>query len=468
MKILLITLLILPFTVTHSQPPAYLSLHIPAAGVGDTVLISYAQTPLCQNYEEHLLTLDNTHKATISLPLTQAKEITLSYAETAFVTYIEPGDTLNAEFKRTTLIPEAIFSGSAASAAVLYADYQYRYGTFNQQAEAHIEDCLQLTPAVFLEKQDSLLTAQLAFIASRSEMVSANTHRQLHDRAIYTGLMNKLRYPALRCYMTKVPYPELRSAMDANGYYDFVSAYRAPVSLPALCEPVLLALWEMNRFYYQQERGDNVYSATDELNCAANRFSGEVGELVLVYSLLMQFAGGTFTQMDSAFAFVNGKLTNIDYKILIANKYYALRYLQAGNPAPGLDESRYMFAGKAFRIDSLRGKTILMEFWHSGCAPCLDGFAKTKELYGHLPENVLLVFVCADPDIAQARQTVRKYQLPGIHVHAPGQKHPALQAYQIQSFPTWVLIAPDGTIINANAPRPGSKELAQMLNLNPE
>jgi thiol-disulfide isomerase/thioredoxin len=465
MKTLFIALLILPYNIAFCAITTSLTLHVTDAKPGDTLFVSYTATALHLNYEEVLLTLDSTLTATLPLNLSEPREITISLDAAEFLIYMEPGDILEARLNAKTPLTGAVFSGSAASAAVLYVNFQHRFGTFIEQAVQNVTTCMQLDPKAYLQAQDEIQKAQLAYLEKRRAMVSETTCRQLYDRITYTALMNKLRYPVLRCFQSRVSYAELYSRLDSLRYFAFADRYQPPKALPALSDPVCLALWELNRLYYQQQRGGNEFTAIDELQCVEQHFTGETGEFMMAYTLTMQFATGMFSSMDTAFAFVCKRLKNKNYIAILTEQYQALRALQPGNPAPVPELT--LFNGKAFRLDSLRGKTVLMEFWHSGCAPCLEGFAPANELFDRLPENVVMVYVCADTDSAQGRKTVRKFQVEGIHVHAPGFRHPALQAYRIQSFPTWVLIAPDGTIINANAPRPGNKKLEVML-LNPE
>jgi thiol-disulfide isomerase/thioredoxin len=460
MKQLIIALLILLFNNFYAQGASRLTLHFSGAQVGDSVLVSYPENEFNVNNEEYLLTLDTTLSATLLLQLRAPRELTIRNSEAEFIIYMKPDENLDAQLNWLNPLRGSVFSGYAASAAVLFANYQYQFGDFGKQAEQNITDCLLLAPQDYLKKQDSLLEAQIHYLKTRKETVSEDVFNQLQDRAVYTTLMNKLRYPMLRCYLTRKAYSTLLIELIEVEYFYFADSYKQPIQLPKLSLPVTLAFYELNRYYYLKQRGDSAYSTIGELQCVEKNFKGDVCELLLAYTLSMQFATGLVS--EPAYSFVNNRIERESYKIILRAHYEKLSLLQPGKPAPGLELMQ--FNGKPFSLDSLRGKTVLIEFWHSGCAPCLDGFAAANELHSRLPNNVEMLYVCADQDSSQGGKVLRKFQVKGIHVHAPGFKHQALVAYQIQSFPSLILIAPDGTIISANAPRPGSKELDELLN----
>lgn len=462
MKPALLLLLMLFIHPMYSQKTTSISFSLTDTKNADTVYLSYAGNYIDFRREEYLMPVKPKAKAVFNLPISESKEVTITIGETEFLLFLEPGDLLTAKLSSAKPTTGAVYTGSAAAAAVLYVDYQNRFGTFFEQSMSTTVDYMKLSPAEFAARYDSLLKAQLEFIEPRKEMVSEAAYSQLHSRITYTAMMSKLRYPALRFWFTRTPYPALLAELDSLHFFDFAVNYKQPEQFPKLSEPVCLALWELNRWKYQQLRKTNPYSQVDELKCAAELFTGRFREFALTYTHYMQLAGGAFAEMDSAYSFVQNNITDTGFQAILRFHYEALQTLQPGNPAPALNLKQ--FNGKPFSMDSVRGKTVLLEFWHSGCAPCLKGFEAANEFHSRLPENTVMVYVCADQDSMRGRSALRKHQVQGIHVHAPGFNHPALLAYHIQAFPSLFLIAPDGRIISANAPRPGSKELDELLN----
>ena len=462
MKYLLQFLFMLQTITLTAQEITHLKIYLPDLPKGDSVGIGYTVNYIDLLREEQEICPTIKGKAELQLRLTEPREITLSIGETSFLLFLEPGDKLTCSFNPFSPLIGAIYTGSAASAAVLYTDFQSKFGTFEEQEQRAALNFYTLAPSDFLNSADSLFNAQQSFIASRKDMVSERVFKQLTDRITYTTLMNKLRYPTMRLYYTRKPFTQFYHELDSLNYFDFIKQYKQPETLSALSEPVCFALWELNRWMYQNSRNGKSYSQVEEIDHAASMFTGAFRELVMAFSFNMQMAGGTYPEIDTVFAHVKKQVTTPEYINLLKIHYNALKTLVAGNIAPPIELKQ--FNGKLFSLDSLRGKTVLLEFWHSGCAPCLEGFAASNQLHSRLPDNVVLVFVCADVDSIRGRSAIRKHQVAGTHVHAPGFTHPVLLAYHIRAFPTLFVIAPDGKIISSNAPRPGTKELDELLN----
>jgi len=101
--------------------------------------------------------------------------------------------------------------------------------------------------------------------------------------------------------------------------------------------------------------------------------------------------------------------------------------------------------GKAFSLDSLKGKTVLLDFWETWCGPCIRSMPTTDKLYA---ENKNNGFVILGVDVDESRETVEKFlstkPLPYPVVLGTQSGIPA--AFGVTVFPTFVLIGPDGKI----------------------
>lgn len=124
-------------------------------------------------------------------------------------------------------------------------------------------------------------------------------------------------------------------------------------------------------------------------------------------------------------------------------------------------------SGKAVALRELRGKVVYLDFWYSGCRPCLaEAPASSKLKRAFLGRDVVFLYVSTDTNINQWRQTIDKFALAGpnsVHLFDPEGWH-AARAYQVQGFPTYLLISRDGRILSRNAPRPseGAKTVAAL------
>lgn len=101
--------------------------------------------------------------------------------------------------------------------------------------------------------------------------------------------------------------------------------------------------------------------------------------------------------------------------------------------------------GQPLSLRSLRGKYVVLDFWGSWCGWCIKGMPKMKECYDKYKGKLEIVGIdCGDTDEAW-RKAVDTYQLPWLHVFCP-ENASVLGDYDIQGFPTKVVVAPDGTL----------------------
>ena len=104
-------------------------------------------------------------------------------------------------------------------------------------------------------------------------------------------------------------------------------------------------------------------------------------------------------------------------------------------------------SGKPLTLSSLRGKYVILDFWGSWCGWCIKGFPRMKEYYQkYAGKFEILGIDCNDPE-ERWKAAVEKYELPWLHVYTPRSEIKVLQQYEIQGFPTKIIVDPDGKIV---------------------
>ena len=101
--------------------------------------------------------------------------------------------------------------------------------------------------------------------------------------------------------------------------------------------------------------------------------------------------------------------------------------------------------GKAFSLDALKGKTVLLDFWASWCGPCKASMPTTEKLAVDYASQGLVVL---GVDVDESRDTVEKFlkTRPLGYPVLMGSESGIPAAYGVTVFPTFVLIGPDGKI----------------------
>lgn len=126
--------------------------------------------------------------------------------------------------------------------------------------------------------------------------------------------------------------------------------------------------------------------------------------------------------------------------------------IQPGMPAP-------LFAlkdlkGKTVRLEKLRGKWVVLDFWGSWCFWCIGGVPEMREYYNKYAGKFEILSVdCQDKEQAW-RDAVAKNNMPWMHVTDPTpanasqaeREQSIVYRYAIKGFPTKIIIRPDGII----------------------
>lgn len=149
------------------------------------------------------------------------------------------------------------------------------------------------------------------------------------------------------------------------------------------------------------------------------------------------------------------------------NVYYALLersstnyfHAQAGEEAfnfKAIDSN-----GDAVELSSFKGKFVFIDNWATWCGPCLRHRPSVLELSRKMAEEPDLVFLMVSVDAT--KKAWKRYFAGKTEAAAPaldllvenGMEKPYGDHYNIRFIPKYVLIGPDGKIIDANLPEPG-------------
>jgi thiol-disulfide isomerase/thioredoxin len=105
-------------------------------------------------------------------------------------------------------------------------------------------------------------------------------------------------------------------------------------------------------------------------------------------------------------------------------------------------------AGKPVRLESLRGKYVLVDFWATWCAPCIAELPRLQEAYRkYQPAGLEIVAVSLDETRPPVEDFVRVRKLPWIQIHNGSAGADLVEAFGVSSIPASYLIDPEGRII---------------------
>lgn len=117
-----------------------------------------------------------------------------------------------------------------------------------------------------------------------------------------------------------------------------------------------------------------------------------------------------------------------------------LRHNDVGRPAPDF-ALRGAYGGE-YRLDSFRGKPVLLVFWNTNCGICRHELPILDSLYAEAARGGMEVAGVNIGDVQGAREVMRPFHLLNL-VDTDGS---AARSYGVAGVPKLVLIGADGRI----------------------
>jgi thiol-disulfide isomerase/thioredoxin len=142
------------------------------------------------------------------------------------------------------------------------------------------------------------------------------------------------------------------------------------------------------------------------------------------------------------------------------NKYAHLK----GKPSPEFINYEN-YKGGTTSLKELNGKYIYIDVWATWCRPCLGEIPHLKKLEEEFKdENIVFVSISIDKETSKAnwRKMITEKKMGGIQLFAP-KNAKFIKSYKIKSIPRFILIDPNGNVVDANMPRPSNTKTKEIL-----
>lgn len=136
-----------------------------------------------------------------------------------------------------------------------------------------------------------------------------------------------------------------------------------------------------------------------------------------------------------------------------------------GQPSPSFAYEN--FKGGTTKLEDFKGKYVYIDVWATWCGPCrqeIPFLQKVEEKYHGKKIEFVSISVDQVKDHEKWKKMVADKSLGGVQLFADKDWSSAfVQAYGINSIPRFLLIGPDGKVIDPDAARPSDPALVEQL-----
>ena len=211
----------------------------------------------------------------------------------------------------------------------------------------------------------------------------------------------------------------------------------------------------------------------DLLNATENEFLETFKALKIAYQALK----GQYPLIETAYfenqdkGFESMKKAYSDY---FKGKIEMRKLFAKGTPSPTFSDYENDNGSKS-SLSDFSGKFVYIDVWATWCGPCKAEIPYLKKLeLQYKTKNIEFISISVDDarrsgTMEKAHESwknmVKEKQLTGTQLFTGnGWNTDFIQDYKINAIPRFLLIDTKGNIIDADAPRPSSKRLIELLN----
>ncbi len=403
------------------------------------------------------------------LPVAGTQDIYL-YLGDAVTVFTYPGDTLTLSFDYADLPGSIRLSGTTPERTrelelclELYRTYReafLNFGTIRKELYtkgASVADTCMLN-AVARYATDYRNTVQ-AFTAEHG----AVPHEDYLIRQGYFGALSNVAYSpealaklysppySLRCYAGEKQ--EQKPLYTSRAFNPFLSSSATDFMMTYLAAN----LSRTTALFEQGDPAETFASQTALAGCAIPQDALRDWYLAVSFKRGINWFGWKPTEaMKQAGEACLASLTSAPAKACMEEvlEQHFTR-LAPGSQAPAFtlpDEQ-----GRPVSLDDLKGKIVYLDFWSDGCGPCISEFRQQEAFhrkYGAYEDKIAYVYICLGSSDKRRKELIRKYNLNGINLHANSWEDARINAYSNNAVPLYVLIDPEGRLIEYNTLRP--------------
>lgn len=421
---------------------------------------------------------NNTHKIAIDtngsfkgeIPIDRPSYLRVMIGKQYTNTFARPGDKVVMKLNADSFDESLTYDGSAKTINNYLAAKMLLSDTVNLEGRMKMRSLYGSDPKKFDKTIDSVQGIYLDHLKeklSNADVAPFRKMEKVNIKAKYQG--HRLRYPRL--------YPRLTQD-SAKSIPDDIKNFQPDVPLN---DPNMMRVPNYQRIARRMvfnAKTDYLKQHPDMKDTADGLVNRKVIDSMISNDTVKAQMAGMFLEnlidrksldaLKPLHEYYQKVATNKAVEQRIDSLMTAKKNIAPGNRAPGFTYPSH--DGDTVSLADLRGKYVYIDVWATWCGPCIREIPYLKKLHDSM-HNKNIAFVSVSVDRAQDKQKwrsmVKNKSLKGYQLYANGEAFDSKIAndYMIGSIPRFILISPDGKIIDPNAERPSGDIKARLEKL---
>lgn len=275
---------------------------------------------------------------------------------------------------------------------------------------------------------------------------------------------NRIRY-ALASMLLMYPVGYTAVTQDASyrpdsAYYDAIATYvREDRDLVGLKE---YREYMKEAAYVLSARGQRITDPYKKTLCEMEFLIDRLADEVVLQNLLNVLAIEQVEQygIDGIDDLLNYHRTFVTDPVLQAafrEKYDRWDVVRKGKPSP--DFRAFDKDGTPYTLENFKGRYLYIDLWATWCIPCRREIPFLRKLEQEYEgRNIAFVSLSIDERSAEWKDFLEKQTMTGTQLYL-GSSSSFAKLYKVNGIPRFILLDPDGNIVDENALRPSSPDI---------
>lgn len=403
-------------------------------------------------HQTDTLNLNANNQFTFKLQLDKPEYITLFYGQKNTTLYLKPGKPVKISLNGNNIAQKVQVNGQNQ------AENQY----LNQKLKLFLQHAIPPSQLydrpvkAFRKLVDSIYVVEKIVLEDYIEKhpeISKAFIKYEQAALLYDRATKLLEYPRMSSYAQNI---------NNNKYYGFIDKLD-------LNDESLLQVYEYRQFldaYIELKMHQKVFvngiqevypheATLARLQVIIHCFTNTTIKNQMLFKVLnrhIKYYG--YKNTDKLFQTFDNQCTNPDLKQKLMQPYKKYQELNQGAKAP--DFSFTNLLGETYHFSDYQGSYLYVDVWATWCLPCRKEapyFERMRAEYKN--KNIVFISLSVDEKKQDWLDYINAKNKTTSQFWVPDYKQ-FLNLYMIKTIPHFLIISPDGNIMNANAPSPSS------------